>query len=221
MSPEEIKRMIIEWGASLVGFGELGDYLLQRFRNLKKVISIGIRFSDSIIDEIINGPTFEYAYQTHVISNLLNEIALKTTNLIQSLGYQAFPVPASQTVDRNELKAIFPHKTAATRAGLGWIGKNALLVTPEFGPRVRLVTVLTNYPFELNSSYNKSQCGDCHKCVEICPLRAIKDTNWKTGVRRSELINVFSCNELIEKNKKIFSAPVCGQCVAICPVGKK
>lgn len=205
----------------MVGFGELGDYLPPRFKNLKQVISIGIRFSDSVIDEIINGPTFEYAYQTHVINNLLNEIALKTTNLIQSMGYQAFPVPASQTVNRSELKAIIPHKTAATRAGLGWIGKNALLVTPEFGPRVRLVTVLTDYPIKLNSPYNESQCGDCHKCVEICPLGAIKGTNWEPGLTRSELLDVFSCNQIIEKNKKIFRAPVCGQCLAVCPIGKK
>jgi len=221
MDTEKIKRKIIGWGANLVGFGDLKDYIPESLGDLKNAISIAVCLSNTIINKIIHGPTKEYAYHYHVVNSLLDEIALKTTNLLQSMGYKAFPIPVSQTINRNELKGIIPHKTAATRAGLGWIGKNALLVTPEFGPRVRLVTVLTNYPFKLNSPYNETQCGDCNKCVEICPLKAIKGNNWQVGLKRSELIDVFLCSKLIEENKKTFKSPICGQCMAICPVGLK
>ncbi|MEW6455382.1 MAG: 4Fe-4S double cluster binding domain-containing protein [Acidobacteriota bacterium] len=216
---EKIKQKIIEWGATLIGFGDLRDCIPWKLRHLRNAVSIAVRLPDSIIDEIVRGPTMEYAYHYHVVNALLNEIAIKTTNLIQSLDYKAFPVPASQTLDREKLEALFPHKTAATRAGLGWIGKNALLVTPEFGPRVRLVTVLTDYPFELGSPFEDTQCKNCVRCVEICPVKAIKGNVWKIGVERDELVDVYTCNKLIEENKKIFNAPVCGQCISVCPVG--
>lgn len=219
MDTEKIKQRIIEWGATLVGFGDLNNFISCKLRHLKNAISIAVRLPNSIIDEIVHGPTMEYAYHYHVVNALLNEIAIKTTNLIQSFDYKAFPVPASQTLDREKLEALFPHKTAATRAGLGWIGKNALLVTPEFGPRVRLVTVLTDYPFKLGSPFKESQCDNCGRCVEICPSKAIKGNVWQSGVERDELVDVYTCNRIIEENRKIFNAPICGQCISVCPIG--
>lgn len=219
METEKIKQKIIEWGATLIGFGDLGDCIPRKLRHLRNAVSIVVRLSDSIIDEAVHGPTMEYAYHYHVVNTLLNEIALKTSNLIQSLGYKTFPVPASQTLDRERLEALFSHKTAATRAGLGWIGKNALLVTPEFGPRVRLVTVLTDLPLKTNSPFEDTQCKNCVRCIEICPVKAIKGNNWRIGVERDELVDVYTCNKLIEENKKIFNAPICGQCISACPVG--
>jgi epoxyqueuosine reductase len=221
MNTETIKLKIIEWGANLVGFGDMDGFLPEKLNRFQNAISIAVRLSDSIMDEVVEGPTLEYAYHHHVVNALLNEIALKTANLIQSLGYRAHPLPVSQTINQEELEAAFPHKTAATRAGLGWIGKNALLVTPEFGPRLRLVTVLSDYSFEPGHPIEKSRCGDCLECVNICPLKAIKGGDWQAGVKREELVDAFSCNGLIEKNKGIFNAPLCGRCLSVCPAGEK
>jgi len=221
MISEEIRQKIIEWGANLVGFGDLKNCIPGKFKYLKNGVSIAVRLSGSIMDEVINGPTKKYAAHYHLVNALLTSIASKTTRLIKSFGYKAFPLPVAQTIDKNELKAIFPHKTAATRAGLGWIGKNALLVTPEFGPRVRLITILTDYPFELDLPIEKDQCNKCNKCVDICPLNALKGNSWQIGVKRYDLVDVLLCSKLIEENKKILNAPVCGQCISVCPIGGK
>ena len=58
------------------------------------------------------------------------------------------------------------------------------------------------------------------KFNEICRANAIRGNKWQIGVERNALIDVYSCNELIEKNKKIFNAPICGQCISVCPVGR-
>jgi epoxyqueuosine reductase QueG len=221
MDTEKIRQRIIEWGANLVGFADLSEYVPAKINSLKNAVSIAVRLSDPIIDEVIQGPTLEYAYHHHVVSALLNEIALKTSNLIQSSGYKAFPVPVSQTTDRAMLSAAIPHKTAATRAGLGWVGKNSLLVTPEFGPRVRLVTVLSDYPFEWDSPVEESRCNTCNECVGICPLKAINGKNWRIGMGRGDLLDAELCSLLIEENRKFFDAPICGRCLSICPVGRR
>lgn len=217
---EEIRKKIIKWGASKVGFADLKDFIPVEYGHLKNAVSIAVRLSDSVIDEISWGPTKKYAAYYHVVNALLTSLALNTSKLIRSFGYEAFPVPVSQIADKKELKAIVSHKTAANRAGLGWIGKNALLVTPEFGPRIRLVTILTDYPFQSIPSFEKDRCNDCLKCAEICPAKAIRGNNWETGVERDALIDVRLCNELIEKNKIVFNAPICGQCIGVCPVGR-
>lgn len=211
-------QRIIGWGANLVGFADLSEYVPAKINSLKNAVSIAVRLSDPIIDEVIQGPTMEYAYHHHVVNALLNEIALKTSKLIRFSGYKAFPVPVSQTTDRALLKAVIPHKTASTRAGLGWIGKNALLVTPEFGPRVRLVTVLSDYPFEFNSPVEESLCDICNECADICPLRAIKGASWRIGMDRDDLLDAEACSQKIEENRKFFNAPICGRCLSVCPV---
>ena len=61
-------------------------------------------------------------------------------------GYQSLPIPASQVLDRENWYAAISHKAVARMAGLGWQGKNLLLITPQFGSRVRLGTVLTEAP---------------------------------------------------------------------------
>lgn len=221
MDTEEIRQRIFDWGADLVGFADLSECVPVKINSLKYAVSIAVRLSDPIIDEVIHGPTMEYAYHHHVVSALLNEIALKTSNLIQSSGYKAFPVPVSQTTDKAMLSAAIPHKTAATRAGLGWIGKNALLVTPEFGPRVRLVTVLTDYPFESDSPVEESRCGTCNECVGICPLKAIKGKSWRIGIERHDLLDAEFCSQLIDENRKFFDAPICGRCMSQCPIGSR
>ena len=212
--------MKIKWGASKVGFADLKDFIPVKYGHLRNAVSIAVRLSDSVLEEVSRGPTKKYAANYHVVNAILTSLAINASKLIRSFGHKAFPVPVSQIADKNEFNAIVSHKAAATRAGLGWIGKNALLVTPEFGPRVRLVTILTDYPFQSNPPFEKDRCYDCLKCAEICPAKAIRGNNWQAGVERDALIDIHLCNELIEKNKIIFNVPICGQCIAVCPVGR-
>ena len=94
-----------------------------------------------------------HAYDT--VNDLLDTIALRLSNSLQRQGYRAFPIPASKRAVVDErVAAIFSHKLAAHMAGLGWIGKSCLLITPEAGPRVRWATVLTDAPIARNGLCN-------------------------------------------------------------------
>lgn len=220
VASEELKKKISEWGASLVGFADLEGFLPRKWSFLKFGVSVAVQLSNAIIDEIENGPTLTYAYHYHASNELLDSIATKASIFIQSLGYQALPVPASQRVDTGELRGLISHKMVATRAGLGWIGKNALLITPKFGPRVRLVSVLTDAPIETSKPISESRCRECMLCVDVCPSRALKGRNWTVNIKREDLMEANLCDEVTSHNKEIFGEKICGMCMSVCPFGR-
>lgn len=71
-------------------------------------------------------------------------------------------------VDTGELIDV----VVAQRAGLGFIGKNGLLITEEFGSYVYLGEIITNIPFEPDTPI-ENQCGECTKCIDQCPTSAL------------------------------------------------
>ena len=154
---------------------------------------------------------------------LIDQIMLKGQLLIQEKGFKALAVPASQTVNDllDRYSGIFPHKTAAVMAGLGWIGKNGLFINSKYGPRVRLGTILTD--MELSSVEAKvlqQQCGECRICADSCPAMALTGNNWTEGCERSTLIDAKACSDYMNQNfKHIGRGSVCGICMRVCPKG--
>ncbi|MFW9915079.1 MAG: 4Fe-4S double cluster binding domain-containing protein [Candidatus Thorarchaeota archaeon] len=220
MNPERLKEKIMGWGGSLVGFADLSNLLPERWQSLSSGISIATRLSDAIIDEIAEGPTLLYAHHYRVLNAFLDSITLKTTHYLQSKGFQAIPIPASQTVDPEKLAGEISHKMVGTRAGLGWIGKNALLITPQWGPRIRLATVLTDASLEAGQPITMGNCGKCQACVVKCPAQAIKGVNWTIEHLRADLLSADRCSEKITKNQAVVGEPICGICVSVCPIGQ-
>jgi len=104
-----------------------------------------------------------------VINQRLDHLASRLSARIQRQGYRSLPVPASLIVDQERLMGLFSNRMAAHLAGLSWIGKRCLLVTPEVGPRVRWATVLTSAPLEPTGTPMEERCGHCEECVRICP----------------------------------------------------
>jgi len=120
-------------------------------------ITMGIALLDPLVDllpdrERNEGSILYRHYSYDVVNAALDQAALQVANALQRGGYAAFPVPASLRTDDVRICGPFPHKLAAHLAGLGWIGKNCLLITPDHGPRVRWVTVLTDAPLEPTGS---------------------------------------------------------------------
>ncbi len=212
--------MILDCGASLVGFADLESLAPKKWSFLKNGVSIAVRLSNVIIDEISSGPTLTYAYHYRTTNELLDSIATKASIFLQSLGYQALPVPASQRLGDDELRGLVSHKMVATRAGLGWIGKSALLITPEYGPRVRLVSVLTDAPIKVSQPISEGRCGRCMLCVEVCPSRALKGRDWTLNTKREDLMDAGLCHDVISGNKEIFGENICGMCISACPFGR-
>lgn len=221
---ENLKNKALSLGATSIGFANLERVIPKELSHLKYGISIMVRLSDEIINQIKDVPTFTYFHHYRDVNTLIDQICLQLSLIIQENGYLAMNVPASQTVHAQEEKhtAIFPHKTAAVLAGLGWIGKNGLLITEEYGPRVRLGTILTNMKIPYNQKIYESLCGNCTLCKKACPVGAIKGNEWVIGMDRSQLIDVDLCSEHMKKEyKHIGRGSVCGLCIKACPKGSK
>ena len=141
-------------------------------------------------------------------------------DVLQSHGHAAVAQVGEQTgFDGEILSTRLPHKTVATRAGLGWIGKCALLVTPQYGSMVRLTSALTDAPFEVAKPVDASRCGDCDACVEACPAGACTGVNWSVGTLREELFDAFACRRTTrERQAQVgIDRTGCGMCIAACP----
>jgi epoxyqueuosine reductase QueG len=112
----------------------------------------------------------------------------------------------------------------ATRAGLGWIGKDALLITSEYGSAIRISSVITDMPLITDRPINESKCGNCTNCASGCPAAAIKGIPWNVNSTRDELIDPFKCRkkarELTKKNVGI-EISICGKCIEVCPYTKR
>ncbi len=221
---QSIVKILNKSGADAYGFAYLGGTVL-KFRKLRYAISIAIKLRNSIVDSIVDsnsGPTQEYCEEYRNTNMRLNRITSDVENEIKEIGYDALAIPASKRIDSIHLRGEFPHKTAATRAGLGWIGKSSLLITQKYGPRVRLATVLTDLPLEPAKPVEKSYCGKCSECIDACPAGAIVGERWYPGLERERLVDVFKCDEWKKRNYyAICEGHVCGICMAVCPFGRK
>ena len=172
------------------------------------------------MDEITSEPT--YTYFTLRSGKFLRDRLRCGAAALQEWGYRAFAV-LSQTVKTREdaYTAIFQHKTAATRAGLGWIGKSGLLVTPEYGPRIRMGTVLTDMELPYGQPVTEGMCGSCRLCVKSCPAGALHGVGWVAGMPREQLVDAHACSTFMHDNfRHIGRVSVCGV-QRVCPFGTK
>jgi epoxyqueuosine reductase QueG len=218
---EKLKTLCQQWGGSLFGVADLRLFKEEEILippsligRLSYGISVGLHLSDAILEEIENQPTPLYFHHYQRINILLDTVGLIATSTIQDLGYQAMPIPASQLVDWKNQKGHLSHKHVARAAGLGWIGRNNLLVNERFGSRIRLVTILTDLPLTIDSP-SLNTCGSCRNCLSVCPARAIKE--------RQEEFDHLRCYEQLRTFAKNlhFSHNICGVCVKACRGNQK
>jgi len=121
---------------------------------------------------------------------------------------------------RKAMRGLVSHKAVACLAGLGGIGQNALLVTEQYGPAVRLSTVLTDMPLAEQAA-GKNPCTNCGACVRACPSGALMGRAYVPGLAREELVDAKKCSMHMKRAyQDIGRGAVCGVCVAVCPVGR-
>lgn len=227
---DQIKNKIVGWGADLVGIADVE--FLKELQTIPpdllypftRAISIAVQLPVSVFEMISEQPTPIYASVYQTANRFLDEIAFKISKQLQSDGYLSLPIPASQILDRENWYAAISHKAVARMAGLGWQGKNLLLITPEYGSRVRLVTVLTNAPLKTDAPI-KNRCGKCMLCHDVCPVGAIKGVNTEDHYKnRDEALYFHKCVEkLTGEFAKLpdVGVPICGICIKVCPFGRK
>ena len=190
-----------------------------------RAVVMGMVLHDSIVDLLPGrdkAGAILYRHCTYDVVNLaLDQIALKLANALRREGFDAFPIPASKRTSDEKIAGIFSQKLAAHLAGLGWIGKSCLLVTPDHGPRVRWVTVLTDAPLEPTGSPMAPRCGDCTACVDVCPVSAFTGREFSEDEPREARFDAAACERYFKEMENQKGVAVCGMCLWVCPWGRK
>jgi len=224
MFENELREYLKNLGASLVEFADLSNIDASSRSDMAYGIAFAIKIKPSIILGINEGPTKEYYEEYNKINKTLDNITVSCVKYINNQGYNTIGQTSTYVTSNDNLTTPLPHKTVATRAGVGWIGKNSLLITPEYGSAIRISSVLTDMPLITSDPINESKCGQCNKCVEACPASAIKGMLWNVKVSRDELLNPLKCREKAREllNKKIgIESAICGKCIEVCPITRQ
>lgn len=222
---DELRDFLRSKGADMVGVSDLTSIAPDIRYDLPFGISIVVTLNPRIVSGILNGPTAEYHAEYERANRLLDSLSYHAVQFLAKRGHQTKWLAATGVgIDPKTLATRLPHKTTATRAGLGWIGKTALLVTRPFGSAVRLTTVLTNAELSVDTPINSSKCGKCTSCVDICPGHAASGKNWQTSLNRDSFFDAFACRQtalkLTSENVGIRET-LCGICIAVCPWTRK
>lgn len=212
----EIEKLAIQSGVDLFGVADVSKIRKEFYldSDLREKFSFGISLGKglirSIIENIKDHPTELYFHHYRQINFFLDRVALVVSSFIQKSGYQALPIPASQIVDWEKQRAHLSHKKIGYLAGLGWIGRNNLLISPSLGAQFRLVTVLTDMPMEPDRLM-EADCEDCVRCLSCCPVGAIK-------LDRKDFDH-WACFEKLKvfRRSGIVGQYICGICVKACP----
>jgi epoxyqueuosine reductase len=228
---EELTAYAKSLGVDLFGVADLStakDLMLSQggrhVAGYPRAVSLGIRLLDDVVDQLRNHEDLiaisSYRGLYTAVNTALDRAALLVAKKIQDAGFRAYLVPASSMLNNGKLEATFSHKVAANLAGLGWVGKSCLIITPELGPRVRLATVLTDAPLEVGSPL-PNRCGRCTKCVDICPAKAFTGRPFSYSEPRDARFKAALCDEYTEKRINAYGDVNCGLCVYVCPHGNK
>lgn len=222
----DLKNYALSQGADLVGIADL-----DRVRSIRTIpedllkpytraMVIGVAISYDIFEPIEDSPTALYSRQYVTANNILDDISFKIQQKLSAVGNRALAQPASMVVDKENWWPNLPAKAVARAAGLGWIGKNLLLINPRFGGRVRYAVILTDASLDVDQPV-PFRCGNCTKCVDACPVQAIKGASWEEYPADRDTALYFE--RCVSKLKDDFATrpdigyPVCGVCIKVCP----
>jgi epoxyqueuosine reductase QueG len=183
MYETRLKQILKKSGADLVGVSTCKEY----FPEYTSAVTIGV--SALRIYRLQREDTIQ------AMNEIMDFLNLQARQVFAEEGYGSWGALFSQE-EFSRLQNFVPHRELAVKSGLGVIGKNFLLITPEFGPRVQLTTVLTTMPLLSDVPVQFNPCEACNTCVEACPTNALK-----------EYFHEESCCK-------------CYTCVFVCPAGK-
>lgn len=211
---------IMLWGAAdLRDFPTPRDESGQRF---PFALSWAVPMTPQIMVSIRNGPNQAYADEYARVNLHIKEISEALALEIKTRGFRSKPLAPSDRTDTVNIKGDFPHKTAATRAGLGWIGRHCQLITRPFGSWIRLGTVFTDMALLCGPAIEKNFCGSCRRCVDACPAKALKGNAWYPGLPRESILDARACDQWKKEHYfQYHKGHNCGICSAVCPYGLK
>jgi len=242
----ELKSFVLDSGADRVGIASVeslksapqGRRAEDVLPNARSVVVIALRMLDSVVSTLPSPIYMNTGYIT--VNAELNRIAYQAAKFLEEKRYFAVPVPATRDYDMKDVKGTFSVTHAGEAAGLGRIGISGLLLTPDYGPRVRFVSVITTADLEPDKPLEGEICTKCMACVQSCPMGAIHEDGSFDAKKCLSSITVYtgeSVESVIERidslgkiPHQVFVArnligrnvlpPICGICVKVCPIGK-
>ena len=213
----ELETFAAGLGAAVFGVADL-EWLAARKPGLlervpgdyPRALVLGMRLQGAALDGIVDRPTPLYFHNYRQTNYQLDRAAWQIASRLQDAGQRALAVPASQVIQRDPMLGHVSHRLLGWAAGIGFLGRSALLVHPRYGAQLRYVSVLTDMALASGSPLD-GNCGVCRACVDVCPARAIKDD--------SADFDLDACYaKLTEFTRLSFIGQhVCGVCVKACP----
>lgn len=214
---DRLRRVAEGAGIDLVASARIDDGLRNMIHDavrgevseLESVLVMGIQLSAPVLETVKTAPTWTYYHHYRMVNLALDQAALRLAGECQRTGHNAFPVSASQILDWDRLLAHLSHREAGFLAGLGWRGRNNLLVNPRFGSQVRYASVLTDLPLPEGRAL-ESDCGQCVDCIKVCPVGAIHED--------PEQFDLDKCAAQLRRfsREEKLNTLICGLCVRAC-----
>lgn len=220
----KLRKYLLEQGAIEVGFADITEFTPKI--GLNSGVVFYITYPKEIIRNMENAPTQEYLEELIRLNARLDDLGMICEEFLIDCGYDAYAQTKKRLgSDFGKYNSFeLPHKTIATRAGLGWIGKSALFTTLNYGSALRLSSVLTNAPLDFGTPILKSKCGKCEVCKDACPGRAISGKSWNYKLKRNEFYDDKKCEKYalkVSKENLGKADTVCGKCIFACPHTQK
>ncbi len=186
----------------------------------KSIIILGLKMLDAQTDLLpLEGDTSSnsprqamFGGHNALLSQRLDEAGYFLSRLLEKKGFRAYhQLSSTGGIDGRYLTGLISLKHAAAKAGLGTIGRNSLLITSQYGPRVRLTGIITDAEIEPDKANTSDPCQECGSCIEQCPVGALQNPDPGEPYK----INRFACNQFLS------TRPTCSICLKVCPVGDK
>jgi epoxyqueuosine reductase len=185
------------------------------FPEARSVIVIGLPVHLPVLE---TSPSIFYRELYRTVNTLIDQYTYRLASFLNERGYPSVFIPrdgyGSIGVLLDNPVAFFSHRHAALLAGLGTFGVNNMLLTPEYGPRVRFGTVLTAAGLEPDPLMETELCTRCMLCVRMCPAGALDKRDYPEG-----LTDKRACASASARLHERYIAP-CGICIKVCPVGE-
>jgi epoxyqueuosine reductase len=140
------------------------------------------------------------------LNGRLNRAVHELAGYFRRQGHRSLALPAIAPTDQRFQEGLLSYKHVAEYAGMGSIGWHSMLITEQFGPRVRLACLLTEAPLESSPRTFKASCSNCGACIEICPAKALK----VPGNGEAYSMNKFACRTYRQ------AGMTCSVCMRIC-----
>jgi len=225
----DLKGMSMKLGVDLFGVTPVaalndapqGHRPLDILPKANSIIVLAMKMLDAQVDILpIKGEFFGVSSRqdmfkghNYFISQELDRIGFALARFLEKKGFRAYHQMASTGgTDKRFLMGLLSLKHIAVQAGLGVLGQNSLLLTPQFGPRVRLTAIVTDADIQPDTLMEENFCQACgNHCISSCPAKALELPDVDTPYK----INKYACQQYLT------TRPTCSVCLKVCPVGKE